>query len=44
MDGSSLKARITDVLDVEENIWSRTFGIKGKIDASVRVQFNDEPG
>eukprot|EP00177_Eucheuma_denticulatum_P000333 GFKZ01000570.1.p1 GENE.GFKZ01000570.1~~GFKZ01000570.1.p1 ORF type:complete len:1088 (-),score=149.69 GFKZ01000570.1:2237-5500(-) len=29
--------RITDVADIEELIWSPTFGLKGKIDASVHL-------
>lgn len=28
---------INKILDIEENIWSPTFGLKGKIDATVQV-------
>lgn len=30
--------RLADVLDIEENIWSPTLGLKGKIDVSVRME------
>lgn len=32
---SRLHPRITDLADIEELIWSPTFGLKGKVDASV---------
>ena len=32
---------ITKLLDIEENIWSPTYGLKGKIDATVQVLVQD---
>ncbi|KDR70214.1 hypothetical protein GALMADRAFT_76567, partial [Galerina marginata CBS 339.88] len=39
-DAPSLLA-ITDLLDIEEDIWSPTYGIKGKIDATVQGIISD---
>ncbi|KAF9431240.1 Tripartite DNA replication factor [Podila epigama] len=36
------KLSINKVLDIEENIWSPTFGLKGKIDATVQVVLSDD--
>ncbi|KAJ3364671.1 Tripartite DNA replication factor [Allomyces javanicus] len=38
-----LQADIEDVVDVEESIWSPTFGLKGKIDATVRLHAAPKP-
>ncbi|CAG0913650.1 unnamed protein product [Notodromas monacha] len=32
------RGKVTEVVDIEENIWSPRFGLKGKIDLSVRVR------
>ncbi|KAF8982827.1 Tripartite DNA replication factor [Haplosporangium bisporale] len=34
---------INKILDIEENIWSPTFGLKGKIDATVQVMLRGGP-
>eukprot|EP01133_Synstelium_polycarpum_P012235 gene12235-14329_t len=36
--GKRWHLQITKVLDIEENIWSPMFGLKGKIDATVEVK------
>ena len=33
--GGNLRVSINKVVDIEENIWSPTFGIRGKIDVSL---------
>ncbi|XP_014256899.1 DNA replication ATP-dependent helicase/nuclease DNA2 [Cimex lectularius] len=38
VDGENWNGEIADVIDIEENIWSPTLGVKGKIDATVRVR------
>ncbi|KAJ3163715.1 Tripartite DNA replication factor [Geranomyces michiganensis] len=35
---------INKILDIEENIWSPTYGVKGMIDASVQVQVRQGTG
>ncbi|XP_062989360.1 DNA replication ATP-dependent helicase/nuclease DNA2 [Elgaria multicarinata webbii] len=39
-DDSSCTVRVTEILDVEENIWCPRFGLKGKIDATVGVRIH----
>ncbi|KIJ56350.1 hypothetical protein M422DRAFT_23635 [Sphaerobolus stellatus SS14] len=39
---SRSKIAITALYDVEEDIWSPTYGIKGKLDASVQVLIQEE--
>lgn len=41
--GESGTACVTDVADIEENIWSPLYGLKGQIDASLMVQLTDDP-
>lgn len=36
-DGSLCTVKVTEILDVEENIWCPRFGLKGKIDVTVGV-------
>ena len=43
-DSSRKSAAVTGILDIEENVWSPMFGLKGKIDASVQVKIKDEKG
>jgi DNA replication ATP-dependent helicase Dna2 len=38
------KMAISSILDIEENIWSPMFGIKGKIDATVQSVHQDSRG
>ncbi|XP_065527044.1 DNA replication ATP-dependent helicase/nuclease DNA2 isoform X2 [Lathamus discolor] len=40
----SCKVEIVDILDIEENIWSPRFGLKGKIDVTARVKIHRQPG
>lgn len=35
---------IVDILDIEENIWSPRFGLKGKIDVTARVKIHRQGG
>lgn len=35
---------ITKLLDVEEHVWSPTYGLKGNIDATVQTVMQDEEG
>ncbi|XP_034043244.1 DNA replication ATP-dependent helicase/nuclease DNA2 [Thalassophryne amazonica] len=37
-DSSTAVATITELADIEENIWAPRFGLKGKIDVTARVQ------
>ena len=41
-DGESSLLAIAQVLDVEEDIWSPTYGLKGKMDASVTAVIENE--
>ncbi|XP_048864961.1 DNA replication ATP-dependent helicase/nuclease DNA2 isoform X2 [Brienomyrus brachyistius] len=36
--GTACHVTVTDIVDIEENIWSPRFGLKGKIDVTARVQ------
>ncbi|XP_075361450.1 DNA replication ATP-dependent helicase/nuclease DNA2 isoform X2 [Mycteria americana] len=38
------KIEIVDILDIEENIWSPRFGLKGKIDVTARVKIHHQSG
>ncbi|EFA82561.1 DEAD/DEAH box helicase domain-containing protein [Heterostelium album PN500] len=38
INGEQWHLQITKVLDIEENIWSPMYGLKGKIDSSVEVK------
>uniref|UniRef100_A0A8C8AGL0 DNA replication ATP-dependent helicase/nuclease n=1 Tax=Otus sunia TaxID=257818 RepID=A0A8C8AGL0_9STRI len=38
------KIEIVDILDIEENIWSPRFGLKGKIDVTARVKIHRQSG
>ncbi|XP_069720229.1 DNA replication ATP-dependent helicase/nuclease DNA2 [Phaenicophaeus curvirostris] len=40
----SSKIEIVDILDIEENIWSPRFGLKGKIDVTARVKIHRQSG
>ncbi|KAI1231636.1 hypothetical protein IHE44_0007713, partial [Lamprotornis superbus] len=40
----SSKVEIVDILDIEENIWSPRFGLKGKIDVTARVKIHCQSG
>ncbi|WAR06933.1 DNA2-like protein, partial [Mya arenaria] len=42
--GNSSDVMVTKVCDIEENIWSPRFGIKGKIDLTVEARIKGEPG
>ncbi|XP_051829823.1 DNA replication ATP-dependent helicase/nuclease DNA2 [Antechinus flavipes] len=37
---SSCRIQVTEALDIEENIWSPRFGLKGKIDVTVNVKIH----
>ncbi|XP_074088489.1 DNA replication ATP-dependent helicase/nuclease DNA2 isoform X2 [Macrotis lagotis] len=39
---SSCRIQVTKALDIEENIWSPRFGLKGKIDVTVNVKIHRE--
>ncbi|XP_067996252.1 DNA replication ATP-dependent helicase/nuclease DNA2 [Melanerpes formicivorus] len=43
-DDFSSKIEFVDILDVEENIWSPRFGLKGKIDVTARVKIHRQSG
>lgn len=43
-NGKKVKLSITKLLDVEEHVWSPTYGLKGNIDATVEVLMQDEQG
>ncbi|KFW68343.1 DNA replication ATP-dependent helicase/nuclease DNA2, partial [Pygoscelis adeliae] len=40
----SSKIEIVDIVDIEENIWSPRFGLKGKIDVTARVKIHRQSG
>uniref|UniRef100_A0A8C5JC91 DNA replication ATP-dependent helicase/nuclease DNA2 n=1 Tax=Junco hyemalis TaxID=40217 RepID=A0A8C5JC91_JUNHY len=40
----SSKIEVVDILDIEENIWSPRFGLKGKIDVTARVRIHCQAG
>lgn len=35
---------VTKLLDVEEHVWSPTYGLKGNVDATVEILMEDEGG
>ena len=35
---------MSKLLDVEEHVWSPTYGLKGNIDATVEIALKDEQG
>ncbi|GAC92835.1 DNA-binding protein [Pseudozyma hubeiensis SY62] len=41
--GSQAKVRLRRILDVEEEIWSPVFGLKGKVDVSVECDILEAP-
>ena len=41
--GCSTPISVTELHDIEENIWSPQFGLKGKIDATVEVKIHHRP-
>jgi len=43
-NGKSISMSINKLLDVEEHVWSPTFGMKGNIDATVQVHMEDDEG
>ncbi|KAI6066495.1 DNA replication ATP-dependent helicase/nuclease DNA2 isoform X3 [Aix galericulata] len=40
----SSKIEIVEILDIEENIWSPRFGLKGKIDVTAKVKIHHQSG
>jgi DNA replication ATP-dependent helicase Dna2 len=40
--GSKANVSINKLLEVEEHIWSPMYGLKGNVDATVEVSFNDK--
>ncbi|CAD0089321.1 unnamed protein product [Aureobasidium vineae] len=42
--GKKIRVSITKLLDVEEHVWSPTYGLKGNIDATVQVLMEDDQG
>ncbi|XP_037256405.1 DNA replication ATP-dependent helicase/nuclease DNA2 isoform X1 [Falco biarmicus] len=43
-EDSSSKIEIVGIVDIEENIWSPRFGLKGKIDVTARVKIHRQSG
>ncbi|GAB7348648.1 hypothetical protein MBLNU459_g7017t2 [Dothideomycetes sp. NU459] len=43
-NGKKILLSITKLLDVEEHVWSPTYGLKGNIDATVQTVMRDENG
>ncbi|PNS19935.1 DNA replication ATP-dependent helicase/nuclease dna2 [Sphaceloma murrayae] len=43
-NGKTVGLSVTKLLDVEEHVWSPTYGLKGNIDATVEVTIEDEEG
>ncbi|XP_051475691.1 DNA replication ATP-dependent helicase/nuclease DNA2 isoform X2 [Apus apus] len=43
-DDFSSKVQVVDILDIEENIWSPRFGLKGKIDVTAKVKIQCQSG
>ncbi len=41
--GPPLQAAITEVSDIEESVWAPKYGLKGQIDASLRVRLTKAP-
>ncbi|XP_008495874.2 DNA replication ATP-dependent helicase/nuclease DNA2 [Calypte anna] len=44
LEDLSSTIQVVDILDVEENIWSPRFGLKGKIDVTARVKIHRQSG
>lgn len=42
--GQKCRVSINKLLDVEEHIWSPSYGLKGNIDATVQIQLQDDAG
>jgi DNA replication ATP-dependent helicase Dna2 len=42
MGGTKETLAVTEVADIEENIWSPMLGLKGKVDATLRVKLGDD--
>ncbi|KAK5013370.1 DNA replication endonuclease-helicase Dna2, partial [Cryomyces antarcticus] len=42
--GKTVHMSVSKLLDVEEHVWSPTYGLKGNIDATVQVAMRDEQG
>ena len=43
-NGKKIQLSVTKLLDVEEHVWSPTYGLKGNIDATVEVLMRDDQG
>ncbi|GLC59371.1 hypothetical protein PLESTB_001479200 [Pleodorina starrii] len=43
-DAPATYCRVTEVLDIEESIWAPKYGLKGQLDASLRVQLSTQDG
>lgn len=43
-NGRNVTLSVNKLLDVEEHVWSPTYGLKGNIDATVQVRMNDDDG
>ncbi|XP_074965605.1 DNA replication ATP-dependent helicase/nuclease DNA2 isoform X2 [Phalacrocorax aristotelis] len=43
-EDASSRIEIADILDIEENIWSPRFGLKGKIDVTASVKIHRQSG
>ncbi|KAF4556935.1 DNA replication factor Dna2-like protein [Elsinoe fawcettii] len=43
-NGKTVGLSVTKLLDVEEHVWSPTYGLKGNIDATVEVVLDDDEG
>ena len=43
-NGKKIRMSVSKLLDVEEHVWSPTYGLKGNIDATVEVVMDDEHG
>ncbi|EDO04399.1 hypothetical protein SS1G_06882 [Sclerotinia sclerotiorum 1980 UF-70] len=43
-NGDSVAMCVSNLLDVEEHVWSPMYGLKGNIDATVQITMRDEKG
>jgi len=43
-NGKKIRMGVSKLLDVEEHVWSPTYGLKGNIDATVEVVMEDDQG
>ena len=43
-NGKKIRIGVSKLLDVEEHVWSPTYGLKGNIDATVEVVMEDDQG